>query len=266
MIRLKVAALGMALATLPGLATQPALAEDKRLVERLYDPAQVVRIEGRVNVQAAIRFGEDEAIQNIGIGNSQEWQVSPTKGRNIVFIKPLSPRAATNMTVVTDKHTYLFDLVASPNSRAPLYMLTFTYPEPPAPTEEELQLANKAPAAQPNALEMAAANDSLAVLDPAQLNFDWRADGDSALVPERIYDNGEHTFLEWGPDAPIPAIFVKDHEGTLGAVNWASRGNTLVIDFVPAEIYLRSGDDAATLVNEKPPAQAARSAATRRGA
>src|SRR5690606_4411304 len=40
------------------LAAQPAFAGDQRLVERVYDPAQVVRIEGRTNVQATIVFGE----------------------------------------------------------------------------------------------------------------------------------------------------------------------------------------------------------------
>src|SRR5687768_11873061 len=92
----------------------PALADDPRLVERLYDPAEVVRIEGRPNVQAAIRFAEDEHIENVAIGDSAAWQVTPNKRANLLFVKPLAERAATNMTVVTDRHTYLFDLVASP--------------------------------------------------------------------------------------------------------------------------------------------------------
>ena len=33
----------------------------------------------------------------------------------MLFVKPLADRAATNMTVITNEHTYLFDLVASPN-------------------------------------------------------------------------------------------------------------------------------------------------------
>lgn len=239
----------------------PASAQDPRLVERLYDPATVVRIDGRVNVQAVIRFGEDESIQNIGIGNSQDWQVTPTKGRNIVFVKPLSPRAATNMTVVTDKRTYLFDLVASPTSKAPLYQLTFVYPEEPEP-----ELAEANPEDDANPLELAAANDDLAVLDPSMLNFEWSSSGDAALLPERVFDNGEATFLVWGEDASIPAILVKDHEGTLGPVNFAPRGDTLVLDFVPGEIFLRSGDDEAVLLNLRPATQTARAASGDNGA
>src|SRR5690606_27195983 len=87
----------------------PALAEDARIVERMYDPNEVVRVEGRAGVQATIRFAEDEHIENVAVGDSQKWQVTPNKRANLLFVKPLTERAMTNMTVVTDKHTYLFD-------------------------------------------------------------------------------------------------------------------------------------------------------------
>ena len=95
-------------------------AEDARLVERMYDANEVVRIDGKAGVQATIRFAEDEHIENVAIGDSQKWQVTPNKRANLLFVKPLSERATTNMTVVTDRHTYLFDLVASPTNRNPV--------------------------------------------------------------------------------------------------------------------------------------------------
>ena len=236
------------------LAAPPAMAQDPRLVERLYDPTQVVRIEGKVNVQSTIQFGEGEAIENVAIGDSSTWQVTPNRRANLLFVKPLAPRATTNMTVVTNRHTYLFDLVASPSNRTPLYILTFTYPVELQPVDEEddTQLASASAAEQPNALEMAAANDDYAVLDPTALNFDWASSGDAALLPERIYDDGSATFLAWPSGQPMPAILVKDHEGTEGPVNFAVRGDTIVLDVVPGEIILRSGDDAAVLINQGP--------------
>ncbi|MFB0612700.1 TrbG/VirB9 family P-type conjugative transfer protein [Aurantiacibacter poecillastricola] len=248
MIRASFAALCLASA----LAATPAAADDPRLVERLYDPTQVVRVEGKVNVQSTIQFGENEAIENVAIGNSQQWQVTPNRRANLLFVKPLEPRAATNMTVVTNRHTYLFDLVASPNHRTPLYVLAFTYPQELEPVEEETQVAQRDPASQPNGVELAAANDDYAVIDPTALNFDWAPSGDSALLPERIYDDGSATFLAWPDGQPMPAILVKDHEGTEGPVNFAVRGDTIVLDVVPSEIILRSGDDAAMLTNQGP--------------
>lgn len=216
---------------------------DNRLVERLYDPAKVVVVEGKTNVQATIAFAEDETIENVAIGDSASWQVTPNKRANLLFVKPLAPRASTNMTVVTNERTYLFDLVAKPDAKA-LYVLRFTYPEEPVSEEEPAQLAGEA-----NAVEMAAASDPYAVADPARLNFAWQSKGSAKLFPSEVYDDGDATFLTWPADATIPAILIKDRKGTEGPVNYAVRGETTVVDGVPPEIILRWGDDVATLTN-----------------
>jgi len=229
------------------LAAAPAHAGDPRLVEHFYDPAEVVKIEGKPNVQATIRFEDDEHIENVAIGDSTSWQVTPNKRANLLFLKPLAPRATTNMTVVTDKRTYLFDLVASPAAQA-LYVLNFKYPEELKPAEEEpAQLAQG-----PTADEMAAANDPYAVTDPAKLNYQWKRKGAERLLPREIYDDGEATFLTWAADVTIPAILIKDRNGTEGPVNYAVRGETTVVDGVPSEIILRWGDEVATLTNDRP--------------
>ena len=242
--------------------TVPAAAQaDPRLVTREYSDAEVVRVEGRVNVQATIRFGEGEAIQNVAIGDSQKWQVTPSRSANLLFVKPLAERATTNMTVVTDRRVYLFDLVASPNHRTPLYVLNFTYPEEEAAAAAALAAAEEEAEANPrqsaNATEMAAATDDLAVLDPAALNFAWAGEGASKLLPEQVYDNGEATFLAWPEGEAMPAILVKDEAGVEGPVNFAVRGDVIVLDLVPGEIILRSGDDMARLVNNGPQQRAA---------
>jgi type IV secretion system protein VirB9 len=225
----------------------PALADDPRLVERVYDPARVVTIEGKASVQATIRFADGEHIENVAIGDSTKWQVTPNRRANILFVKPLADRATTNMTVVTDRYTYLFDLVASPAHRNPLYVLSFSYPE--ALEEARLADARTAPVEAPTELELAAATDPYAVHDPAALNYAWSTRGDGRLLPALVYDDGEATFLTWAPGAPIPAILVKDHQGTEGPVNFAVRGDVIVVDGVPREIVLRAGKDNATLIN-----------------
>ena len=238
-------------AGLPALAlvllATPAMADDPRLVERLYDPNTVVRIEGQTKVQATIKFADDERIENVAIGDSTAWQVTPNKRANLLFVKPLSPSAATNMTVITDRHTYLFDLVASPRAK-PLYVLTFTYPDEP---EEEVQVA-EAPRETASALELAAATDPYAVVDPAQLNFKWKSEGVRDLLPSQTYDNGSATFLSWPSGQPVPAILVKDEQGTEGPVNFVVRGDMVIVEGVPREIILRSGEDSATLTNNGP--------------
>ena len=229
----------------------PAHAGDSRLVERPYNADEVVRVEGKPNVQAMIKFAENEHIENVAIGDSQAWQVTPNRRANLLFVKPLADRASTNMTVVTDRHTYLFDLIASPTNRNPVYVFAFTYPEEP----EDEQLAEGAGAAAtdaPNAIELAAATDPYAVVDPAELNFAWSTKGDRHLLPARIYDDGNATFMSWPAGTPMPAILIKDQKGDEGPVNFAVRGDTIVVEGVPHEIVLRSGEDSAVLTNQGP--------------
>ena len=230
----------LSLLAMPGAA----LAQDARIVEKFYDPGKIVRIEGKTKVQATIQFAEDEHIENVAIGDSEAWQVTPNKRANLLFVKPLAPTAATNMTVVTDRRTYLFDLVASTGAR-PLYVLRFTYPEEPKAPTPLL-------AAAPTTDEVAAAADPLAVTDPAALNFAWNGTGDRKLLPARTYDDGSATFLAWPAGSPVPAILIKDAAGTEGPVNFTVRGDVIVVDGVPREIVLRSGKQAATLVNGGP--------------
>lgn len=236
----------------------PANAQDPRLVTLEYDEAHVVTIRGKVKVQSTIKFAPDEQIENVAIGDSGAWQVQPNKAQTILFVKPLALNAKTNMTVVTDKRTYLFDLVASPKN-APLYVLQFRYPKLEARLEQERLAAEaeaKAQAEQTqleaNSIELAAVDDPFAVQDPAKLNFAWAAKGDSTLLPSTIYDNGEAVFLKWPQGTAIPAILVTNEDGEEGPVNYIPRGDTVVLDIVPSHIILRSGDESAVLTNNGP--------------
>jgi type IV secretion system protein VirB9 len=247
------AILTCALAALAASGAQASRTQDPRLVHRSYSADEVVRIDGKAHVQASIVFSEDEHIENVAIGDSNAWQVTPNKRTNMLFVKPLAARARTNMTVVTSEHTYLFDLVAG-TATNPLYILRFTYPEkekskrlavPGGSSElknEELALTGEAPAVRPR--------------DPAALNFAWQQKGSSrkavALLPTRVYDDGEATYLAWALGRPLPAILMRNDRGEEGPVNFAVREDIIVIDGVPPAIILRSGKDSAILERMAP--------------
>lgn len=253
----------LALACAVSLAA-PALGQDQRLQTRIYDETAVVRIDGRTKVQTTIKFAPDEVIENVAIGDSSAWQVQPNKAQTIIFIKPLQPTARTNMTVVTSKRTYLFDLVASPKNAA-LYVLQFRYPDLEKAAEEaRLAAAAEAEAeklrAAADPIEMAAARDPYAVADPSKLNFQWAGAGASELLPSRTFDDGDAVFLTWPVDTAIPAILVMNEDGEEGPVNFTVRGETVVVQGVPPQIILRSGRDTASLTNVGPTSPSARQA------
>jgi type IV secretion system protein VirB9 len=265
-IRLTVIAGALAALAAPPAAAQDAVVQevssapaDPRLVTQVFDENRVYTIKGKVKVQTTVKFAPDEAIQNVAIGDSASWQVQPNQAQTLLFVKPLEPAARTNMTVVTNRRTYLFDLVASPRN-APLYVMQFRYPElEKAEAEAALAAAAEAQREEANAVELAAASDPYAVVDPAQLNFEWEGAGKSALLPARAYDDGEALFLTWPDGTAIPAILVTNEDGDEGPVNFTVRGDTVVLDTVPPQIILRSGGDTATLTNLGPvPSRSAR--------
>lgn len=234
-------------ALLLAASAAPLSAKDARLATRLFNPDEVVRVEGRVGVQASIAFAEDERIENVAIGDSNSWQVTPNKRANLLFVKPLAAKAQTNMTVVTDQRTYFFDLVAGA-AGAPLYVLRFKYPDAPKPAP-----VAAVPALTAEESQVIAAKGTDAPVDPATFNFAWRSKGKAGLLPARVYDDGTATYLQWSASTPIPAIQVRDEAGTEGPVNFAVRGDVIVIDGVPGLIVLRSGKDFATIENAGPP-------------
>lgn len=230
----------------------PAWASDARLVSHRYNPDEVVQIQGRAGVQASITFGKDESIENVALGDSSSWQVTPNKRANLLFVKPLTPRARTNMTVVTDRRTYFFDLVAGLGA-APLYVLRFTY------ADELSQGPETRHAAVGQSAQAARASNAVA-LDGAALNFAWRTRGKAKLLPARIYDNGDSTFISWPKDAPIPAILIRNENGDEGPVNFTVRDDVVVVHSVPRLLVLRSGKDSATLERSAVPHRPAKSA------
>jgi len=220
-------------------AVSPLLANDPRLAARAYNSDEVVRIDGQLGVQASIAFAEDERIENVAVGDSASWQITPNKRANLLFVKPLAGKARTNMTVVTDRRTYFFDLVAGTAAK-PVYVLRFTYPDEPKPEPQQAA----APALNEAEAQLA---EGQKPVDPASLNFKWSRKGSAGIQPVQLYDDGSSTYLTWTRNATLPAILVRDEKGQEGPVNYTVRGDVIVIDSVPATILLRAGRQIAQL-------------------
>ncbi|MCA1657726.1 MAG: TrbG/VirB9 family P-type conjugative transfer protein, partial [Verrucomicrobiaceae bacterium] len=93
-------------------AQSGAASADPRYSARPFVANEIVTLHAKPGIESAVAFAPDEHIENIAVGNSASWEVNPNKRANVVFVKPTKTRAPrTNMTVITNQRTYLFDLV-----------------------------------------------------------------------------------------------------------------------------------------------------------
>lgn len=240
----------MAAAFLAGTAHA---APDPRLKSVHYEADKVVSVHGRLGYQSMIEFGPGEQIENVAVGDSSSWQVTPNKRANLLFLKPLLSKARTNMTVVTDQRVYLFDLSVASTGNTPLYNLRFTYgpkPQQQSPQRIAYPTSLLANAAAP-ALPPQAAAPGPAVTHP-KLNYAWKGKGKKDVLPVRSYDDGRQLYLQWKPGVPLPALFERDEDGREGLLNYRQQGTFIVVDSVPNTLVMKSGDRTAVLINRNP--------------
>jgi len=191
-----------------------------------------VQVLGRTGIQSTIQFDGDERIQNVAVGDSSKWQVTPNHGATLLFVKPLAPRVRTNMTVVTDRRTYMFDLVAGDKSTTPVYALKFSYPN-----DKRVEASVK-PAEQPVTTNAAAVQQS-ATATAEKLHFDWQSKGERKLIPSRVFDDGTAVYLSWNRETPLPAILTMSEDRREGPVNYRMSGDYIVISPIPQNMVLR---------------------------
>lgn len=105
---------------------------DNRIKTYIYNPNEVYLLVLHYGFQSHIEFAKGEEINTISLGDSYAWKISPLGNR--LFIKPLEKNIRTNMTIITSKRTYQFDLVAKnieedEDERDLVYVIRFYYPK-----------------------------------------------------------------------------------------------------------------------------------------
>ena len=219
--------------------TAAVAAPDKRIKTMAYSSDQIVQILGRSGIQSTIEFAPDERIENVAVGDSSKWQITPNHRASLLFVKPLAERSRTNMTVVTDRRTYMFDLVAGDKWTTPLYALKFSYPH------EKVVLEAPKPVQQ--AAVVAPPPQDQATMTAQRLHFDWNSKGKGKLLPSRVFDDGSSVYLAWDKQTPLPAILTMSEDHKEGPVNYQMIGDYIVVSPIPANLVLRYGKNYAQL-------------------
>jgi type IV secretion system protein VirB9 len=217
---------------------------DKRIRTYSYDPNEVYVYVGHYLFQSSIEFEPKETIVNIAMGNSLGWQVTSPGGSRI-FLKPIAKDAATNMTVITNRRTYLFELYAETAEEGMqdadmTFVSRFIYPDS---EEKSGSLRQYAGSNLPN-IER----------NPEKYNFNYTITGSRLVSPLKVFDDGVFTYLQFrDKNADVPAIFLVGKMGHESLINFRVEGPYIVIEQVGQQFTLRYGDEVACLFNESNP-------------
>jgi type IV secretion system protein VirB9 len=216
------------------------IATDSRIRTVRYSPNEVYQFIGHYGYQSAIEFEADEKIQTVSIGDSVAWLVNPSGNR--LFLKPIEQNALTNMTVISDKRSYLFELHAEETKdirdKDMVFSYRFIYPQSDASALDYSQ-AESIPDFEK---------------EPEKYNFSYSIRGSNTIEPIRIFDDGEFTYFEFrDKNAEIPAFFRVDSTGSEELINFRKRGNYIVVERVASRFTLRRGADIICVYNDKLP-------------
>ncbi len=216
------------------------IATDPRIKVQMYSPNEVFKFTGFLGFQSSIEFAPDEEIATISIGNSLSWMLNPSGNR--LFIKPIEPDATTNMTLITTKRTYLFELHASSTEditdKNLTFQLRFVYPG------EETEMVNTGIEGGLPDIEN----------EPEKYNFRYTIRGSSVIEPIRIFDDGRFTYFEFrNKNAEVPAFFNVDAQGNESIINYRVRGDYIIVERVSSRMTLRHGGDVVCVYNEAMP-------------
>jgi type IV secretion system protein VirB9 len=216
------------------------ISTDRRIRTVRYSPNEVYQFIGHYGYQSSIEFSEEEKIQTVSIGDSVAWMVNPAENR--LFLKPIEQNATTNLTVITDKRTYLFELHAEETNNIRdnemIFTVRFIYPQNDTSAIDFTQFE-----AMPD-IEA----------HPELFNFNYSVRGADSISPIRIFDDGKFTYFEFrDKNAEIPAFFHVDSAGNEELINFRKRGNYIVVERVSPVFTLRRGSDLMCAYNEAMP-------------
>ncbi|MBL6784679.1 MAG: TrbG/VirB9 family P-type conjugative transfer protein [Rickettsiales bacterium] len=213
------------------------MAYDPRIATYVYKTDSLYKYTGYFEFQSHIQFEAGESIKTISMGDTTGWEMVPSGNR--LFLKPKSKRAKTNMTLITNKRLYHFNLDAAHADSiyhdGLIIEARFIYPN----SNNDVELIDEI-------------NDDIPDLSkPEKYNFNYTFSGPDVIAPVKVFDDGQFTFFEFTrKNSRLPAIFEVDTDGYEGLVNFRSVGDYIVVESIAPLFTLRNGTNTVCVYND----------------
>lgn len=217
-----------------------ALESDPRLKTFVYSEGEIFRVDTSCGFQSFIQFSDKELIKTIALGNSIGWSINPVGEK--IFLRPLETGLSTNMVVVTDRRTYVFDLFSLPEgaekvegSHGVRYVVRFLYPD-------EISSDGQA------GVDEVFVDSGSCELDCNSLwrNYSFSGKVDFKLI--EVMNNLDLTFFKFEGPA-IPRVFIVNPDRSETKAKMWRFKEYMVIEGVHKRMYLRYQDSVLEVVN-----------------
>lgn len=206
-----------------------------------FAPDRIYHLRGVSGYELDVQFAPGEHVTGIGVGDAKAIKVAAAA--NHLFIKPRAARVATDLTVLTNRRTYLFDYRVGSADRAGhpvpvVYAVRFEYPQ--ARHRRSVALRRRSRVDR----DLARAERS------GPRNTDYWYCGARVLRPESAWDDGVQTHLTFPSREELPAVFVRNADGSESLVNFDMRGRQMVIHRIARRFILKRGRLTGCIVNK----------------
>ncbi len=240
---------------------------DTRMRYVAYNPGQVVHLSTIIGATMVVSFAVSETVTSVAETDSLHLAAVP-KG-NYLFLKPSAALSLQPIIVLTQRQDgslrrYVFEIetvndpATGDGAGGVYYSVQFTYPADEAAAAATRAAAEAAKIAQLNeqALARATQNAAASILDAQRTNpyagprnYRYVAQGDRALAPVTVWDNGYSTIFAFPDNTRIPSVFVIDPDGKEAATDYAVDASTVQVNQTAREFRLRDGDTVLNIYN-----------------
>lgn len=239
--------------TLPAMAAEVAVpvTTDSRIKTFVYNENDVFNIVTHYGYQSNIEFSAQEDIETISVGDRVPFQIIPS-GRRL-FIRALTSNARTNMTVITNRHAYQFDIAAVPAPVMPneelVYVVRFFYPD-----DKKNGLVHRSDMNQ--LMDKPSYDGSGNLINKERsYNYKYTFSGSDAIAPVKVFDDGMATSFKFHSLDTGNQIrfYIIDSSGKETFVNARPVGDYMVVGQVAGRFALQKGEDFVSVYNENLP-------------
>ncbi len=210
---------------------------DARIRVLVYVPDEVYRLKGYVGYQIDLEFESGEAFVGLGTGDLDSMTFAAQD--NHLFLKPRAGGADTNLTVLTTRRTYHFDYSTSERRPDPtfgdvVYVLRFVYPP------------------QRSDRTAAAVEHELTTAPGTRLhNVSYAYRGSPQLKPVSAWDDGVQTRLRFDSHEELPAVFLRNDDGSESLLNFTVDAGEIVVHRVARQLTVRRGSLQGCILNQR---------------